>query len=72
MPIYGFKCPDCHKVSELYVASISCTPPCPCCGGTKMKSQISKSFTVKFGGKASSEVPEPTSTQDDLQEFTKK
>lgn len=43
MPIYEYRCLDCHKVSEKLQGWKDPNPPCPFCGGS-----LEKLF--KFGG----------------------
>ena len=52
MPIYDFKCEDCGKVSEIFIASMNLTPACPCCESNNMTRLISTRFAVRSDGMA--------------------
>ncbi len=41
MPLYDFRCEDCHKEMELLLMSSKETPVCSHCGSTRITKQVS-------------------------------
>ena len=60
MPIYDFKCLDCDRVSEILAGVNAPAPPCPECGSSKMKRQMSTTFKVIGGGREPKKTPQPS------------
>ncbi len=44
MPIYEFRCRDCHRLSSVFLKSISasCDPRCQHCGSSKLERAVSR------------------------------
>ena len=57
MPIYEYRCGDCDRHFERYVATAAATASCPACGSAHVKRMLSRFAMKSEGGPVASTVP---------------
>jgi putative FmdB family regulatory protein len=57
MPIYEYRCGDCDRHFERYLATTAGTASCPSCGGGRVKRTLSLFSTKSEASPVASSVP---------------
>ena len=67
MPIYEYRCQDCHRRVSLFFRSfeeIEAEPPCPRCGGTRLARLMSRVSVVRSEESRIDDLADPSSLGD--------
>src|SRR5205807_341016 len=68
MPIYEYRCADCHRRSSLYYqtfsAAESATPTCSHCGSAKVSKLVSRVFQLKSEDAQLDDLADPSNFGD--------
>lgn len=68
MPIYEYRCQDCHKRVTIFLRSFSevqeATPRCPRCQGTNLRRLVSRVFALRSEESLLDDLADPSSLGD--------